>query len=267
MWRSGCARLAWVLTIILASAMLACGGGDGSGPSVTLTDEALRLMGLAQQDLGEPYASFPQLPSVLQSREEMIKFASDDEDQDIAKFDALKTYRERYQSDEAVTEVKGPFAVGTTATLFGSEGGASGYLEDDARDAEGQVGTFNPELRIDEVVRFDVEGIGEEALGLRVGMTVEPATNPLRADQTMVMFRRGVILGIVSVYSMGAEDLREQVKGLAAKLDQRIQAVLTGEVQPTPSEATPTAEATLSAQPTPTAEAASTAQPTPTAAP
>ena len=248
MWRSCCFRLAWVLSVVLVSAMLACDGGDGSGPSVTVTDEALRLMGLAPADVGEPYASFPQVPSVLQTREEMIEFSGDDEDQDIAKFDVLKTYRERYHSDEAVAEGKGPFALGTTAMLFGSEGGASGYLQDDARDAEGQVGTFNPELRIDALVRFDAEGVGEEALGLRLDLTIEPATNPVSVDQTIVLFRRGVILGIVSVHSMGTEDVSGQVKALAAKLDQRIQAVLAGEVQPTP-----TAEATSTAQPTPTA--------------
>jgi hypothetical protein len=258
-----------LLTILVALALVsasACGGGGGGGggggpkdmTDREITDEELSLMVLPQSDLGPQYADFKlDDTSGLQSNDAAINnaFDTEDEAQDVQRFGRANGYEESYTFSAAQPEEKGPIHIATGVILHNDADGASGNLNDGVGDAQRAVSMTKDNVTIQSVDTFEVGDIGQEAVGLIQKASFKVDQGDLAVDQTMVGFREGRLIGSVAITSLAGADVQEEATALARKLDERILAVLRGEVQqPAPaSQASPapTSEAT----PEPTSEA------------
>jgi hypothetical protein len=266
-------RLFMVLAALVLLSASACGGG-GSGPKDMtdreITDGDLSLMVLPQSELGPQYADFKlDDTSGLQSNEEAINAAFDTEDeaQDVEQFGRINGYEAFYTSPQALLEDKGPNNVGMQVILHENADGASGNLNDGVGDAQRAVGMTKGDVTIQGVDTFEVAGIGDEAVGMIQKASLKVGDQELTFEQTVVGFRQGRLIGSVTITDLEGTDVRDQATALAAKLDERIQAVLRGEVeQPSPTSeamASPTSEAMAA----PTSQAGPAATPEPTASP
>lgn len=234
-------KAAMLMTAFAAflSLMAACGGGStGEEDGITagdISDEQLTQMALSQSEWGDEYAALEPSASLLEDREQRAQRVSEDEAQDLERFGELKSYQDGYGREEAFQEGSGPLRVGTTVYLFESGKGASDYLEDDIEDLQGAIGEERGLTTIHSVDRFAVEGIGDEAVGLQIISTYLTEYGLVTVYQTMVSFREGGILAFVSVMRVDNTNLNVEVTALARKLDDRIQTVLGGEMEPTPA--------------------------------
>jgi hypothetical protein len=147
---------------------------------------------------------------------------------------------------------EGVFLIGTDVDLFEDSDGASGNFRDTIEDAKGQVGGTREDLTIESAEEFDAGQIADESAGYSFRAN-QPSRGRRSFTQQPSGFRRGRIIGSAIIVRLDDEDVREEVTALAGKLDERIQAVLRGEVEGEPA-----------AQPAPTAEPESTAEPEPT---
>lgn len=218
--------------------MAACGGGSaGQEDGITagdISDEQLTQMALSRSDWGDKYAALEPLEPVLEDREQRAQYVSEDEAQDLERFGELKSYEDGYHREEAFEEGTGPLSMGTKVYLFQSGKGASGYLEDDIADLEGEIGKERGLTTIHSVERFAVEGIGDESVGLEIAMSSLSEYGVFGVYQTLVWFREGRILARVSVMSLDNSRVRDEVSALARKLDERIRMVFSGQVPATP---------------------------------
>lgn len=216
----------------------ACGGeGGGEEDGITagdISDEQLALMVLEQSELGEGYAGFELTLSRLETRDQRAVHVDEDEAKDLERFGELKTYEQRYSRDEALAEGTGPVSVGTTVFVFESAKGASSYLDDDVADLERKVGQQLGLTKIHTVERFSLDAVGDESLGLRLIVLTLTETGWVSHYHTLAWFREGHILALVSLVRLDNSDVRAEAEALAHKLDERIQAVLGGQVVPTP---------------------------------
>jgi hypothetical protein len=242
-----------LLFAICVTLLSACGGGEADLTARAISDEELALMVLPQEELGAEYAE-------LELREDESGFRTndmtieedvdpDDERQDVERFGRLNGYSETYASSSFLGESAFGFdeegmLVAIGVELLRDREDAPGYLEDSVSEseamfldeAEGQEGL---ELELDSR-RFSPGGVGDGALGLQMylGAAMDDVS-VLSVNTTFLAFRRGRLLGIVGVVLGGEkEDKRDEVTALARKLDERIQAVLRGDITPSPA-ATP----------------------------
>jgi len=251
-------RLFTVLTALALLSASACGGGGGQADLTDreITDEELSLMVLPLSNLGPQYADFElDDTSGLQSNEQVIDDAFDEEDeaQDVERFGRTNGYEESYTFSAALPEEKGPIHIATGVILHEDADGASGNLKDGVEDAQRAVGMTKEDVTIQGVDTFEVGDIGQKAVGLIQKASIKIDEEELTIHQTVVGFREGRLIGSVVITNLKGEDVQEEATALARKLDERILAVLRGEVeQPAPtSEATP--EATSEATPGPSA--------------
>ena len=235
-WKAAMLMTAFAASLSL---MTACGGGGaGEEDGITagdISDEQLSQMALSQSEWGDEHAGLEWTGSLLEDREQRAQRVSEDEAQDLERFGELKSYQDGYGREEAFQEGSGPLRVGTTVYLFKSGEGASGYLEDDIADLEGEIGKERGRTTIHSVDRFAVEGIGDESLGLEIAIGFLSEYGLSTVHQTAVWLREGRILAFVSVMSLDNSDVRAEVTALARKLDDRIQTVLGGEMESTPA--------------------------------
>jgi len=256
-----------LFTILVALAFLsasACGGG-GSGPKDMtdreITDGELSLMVLPQSDLGSQYADFKlDDTSGLQSNEQVINTAFDTEDeaQDVEQFGRANGYEESYTFSAAQPEENGPIHIATGVILHKDADGASGNLKNGVEDAQQAVGKTKEDVTLQGVETFEVGNIGQEAVGLVQKASLKVGEQELAIEQTLVGFREGRLIGSVTIGSLAGGDVQEEATALARKLDERILAVLRGEVkQPPPTAApTPNPSAAPASEPTPGPSAA-----------
>ena len=228
-------------TILLVAAVaIACGGGDKGEPVVQqISDEDLAAMVLTQSDLGAELAqSSMEESSRFDTNEVRLQEADDPEDEasDQQTFGRLNGFDRQFSTPENLLQGEGPLLTVSGATLFEDADGASGYLEDEVKDVERHVGQTDLGLLLEAADRFDVSGVGDEAVGLRTqASTSTEAAEPVRIYVTYTWFRRGNLIGDVAVARVDDADAGEQALELAKRLDERIQAVLRGELTPSPS--------------------------------
>lgn len=230
-------RFLWTGGLLLVLFLAGCGdGGKGDSLAAHISDEALMSMALAKEELGDEYADFDLATSGVETREERTGDVSEDEAEDLKRFGELKSYHERYQREGALAEGSGPFTVGVTIYLFQSESGASGYLQDDLADLEQARAETPGAGLVENIDYFALDQTGDESLGFRatINLTTETGIVPVR--QTAAWIRRGGLLVLFSLMRLDEKDVRDEVRALARKLDERIEAVLAGQAPATPAE-------------------------------
>ena len=131
----------------------------------------------------------------------------------------------------SLTVRKGTLSLGTGVELLDGTVYAVQYLHARLTDYERLRGPVRPGVRLRNVSSFEVAGIGDEGGGIRATVIVPSL---IRAQETSVVFRRGRIVGYVSVVRADKGDARQEAMRLAVELDRRIQAVLTGEIEVKP---------------------------------
>jgi hypothetical protein len=243
--------VALIGALVCGLVLAACGGGGGEEQQVDLTsgqitDAELVLMLLPKAEMGEEYAglSFARDPW-LWTASDITSGALDPEEQaeDLEQFPLVSGSHVVYAESAIDGETGEPTdrTVAFTVYLFEDPQAASGYLEDELADWESQVGTMRTGLRhfeqeLTAAERFKPGGIADESRGIR--LTLASFINPPSAIDvhlTTVWFRRGRLLASTSMSTtLGDPDFREAAEALARKLDERIQAVLRGELTPTP---------------------------------
>jgi len=255
-------RLFMVLVALTLALAVACGGGGQKDlTDREITDEELSLMVLPLSELGSQYADFElDDTSGLQSNEQAIDDAFDKEDeaQDVERFGRANGYEALYTSSQALLEEKGPINIGMDVILHENADGASGNLKDGVEDAQRAVGKTQEDVTIEGADTFKVDNIGQGAVGMVHKASFKVDEQELTVEQTVVGFQEGRLIGSVAITGFEDEDMQVEATALARKLDERIQAVLRGEVEPSSA---PTSEA----KPAPTSEPrpAPTSEPTP----
>lgn len=235
--------------LLLATLVLACTGSTTDLNDREISDGELVAMMLPLADLGPAYADLElDDESGFQSNEDVVKDANDKEDEaeDIERYRRVTGYQEAFTSLEALSNRDGVFGIGTIVSLYEDADGASGDLLDTVDDAKRAVGTTAYHVTLEDVEEFTLDGIGDESAKLIVSLSVSDGGYAFYV--TVVMFRRGRLIGEVVIVRYDEEDVREEVAELARKLDERILAVLRGEIEP---RATPTPR--LTGEPAPTA--------------
>ena len=259
-----------LFTIVVALAFLsasACGGGGGPKDMTDreITDGELSLMVLPLSDLGSQYAQFElsQDESGFQSNDKTIENAFDPEDEtaDVQRFGRVKGYEEDYLSSEGLLGGTGPFHIATAVILHERADGTSGNLKDGVEDAQKAVGGTKDDATLETSEEFSVKDVGQEAAGLFQKGSVAGDDGGLTFYQTLVGFRQGRLIGSVSITRLDDEDVRDEATALARKLDDRILAVLRGEVE----EPSPTSEAKAAPTSKPKPGATSESTPSPSA--
>lgn len=236
--------------LVCALVLAACGGGGGEGQedltARDITDEDLVLMLLPKVEMGEDYAGLSLVHDPgLRTASDIIDAALDPEEQteDLERFALISASDVAYAEstiDEETGEPRGQ-TVAFAVHLFEDPEAASGYLEEDLADWEDQVGAMRTgrrhwEQKLTAAEQFKPGTIGDESRGIRFTLAafIVPSSS-IDARTTMVWFRRGRLLASASISTtIGDPDLREAAEALAGKLDERIQAVLRGELTPTP---------------------------------
>jgi len=253
-------RRLFMLVVALALALaVACGGGGPSDPTDReITDDELSLMALPLSDLGSQYADFElDDTSGLQSNEQAIDdaFDSEDEAQDVERFGRANGYEAFYTSTQALLDEKGPINVGTDVILHENADGASGNLKDGVDDAQRAVGMTQEDVTIESVDTFEAGDIGQDAVGVVQKASFKADQAEFTLNQTIVGFQEGRLIGSVAITGFEGEDMQAEATAIARKLDERILAVLRGEVEPSSA---PTSEAkpapTSKSRPSPTSE-------------
>jgi len=207
-------------------------------PEGEITSDQLALMTLPKADLGEDYATFQlAVDAGFESNQQNIEDDRDPEDEarDVEQFGRVNGYSAGFESSAAVLAREGAYVVGTSVELFDEAAGASGYLWDDVADLERDIAKTSEGLTLTHVERFGVETVGDESAGLRLTLSFGDEGETLPVYATYVMFRRGWIVAYAVSARFDQNDVAGEVEALARKLDQRIQAVLRGELMPTPT--------------------------------
>ncbi len=243
-------RTLLLLPLLLVTLVLACNGGPTDLTDREISDGELVAMILPQADLGPAYADL-QLDddSGFETSEDAIEDAFDEEDEaeDIVRFGRVTGYGETFISTAGFISQEGVFLIAVDVSIYESGDGASGYLQDELEDTRREVGVSRDGGILERLDEFHPEGVGDESAGMFAVLKAAEA-EALPFNVTLVMFRRGRLIGEVVIVRFDEEDVRQEVTELAHKLDERILAVLRGDIEP---RATPTPR--LTGEPAPTA--------------
>lgn len=231
-------RLAVAAACVAAAASVAAcnGGGPTDLTSREIADPELSRMVLPLSALGPEYSGFElhEDASGFRPNEDAGEGSFDPEDavEDAERFGRVMGYREVYRSSVGATVGAGAYSVATAVILFEDAAGASGHLRDAAEDGKRQVGaTTSGGWTLETYDEFDPGGIGDESIGALAALSGPSADKESVFYLTSVAFRRGRLSGVVTLTQFDDEDVREQAGLLARKLDERIAAVLRGEIE------------------------------------
>jgi hypothetical protein len=213
--------------------MAACGGGDGEADFTDrpISDADLGTMALYEVDLPQDFAGFVRTTeSGFKTNELSVEghFDPADEADDLELFGQVREYVRAYGPPPVDGQIPQEEAISfvSSARLFEDPSGASDYLEDELADIEGSVGKDMGGATIEEVERFKVGGIADEAAGVRTTLVLPDDGSERPAYGTQVFFRRGRLLLTIAVVRTDDEDVSAELEVLARSLDERIQVVL-----------------------------------------
>lgn len=229
---SGKWMIPWVAGLLLVMAMAACGGGGKADiTDRPISDADLGMMDVYEVDLPGDYAGFVRTgESGFRTNEQSAEenFDPVDEAQDLERFGQVSRYVRAYGPPEvdgsAVQE--GAVGLASSVRLFGDASGAAGYLQDELADVDGSVGKDLGGATIEEVARFKVHKIGDEAIGVRTRLVLREDGSERFLYSTTVAFRRGRLLSSIAAVRTDDKDVSPELELLARSLDERIQVVL-----------------------------------------
>ena len=246
-------RIAFISALIVTAAMIACkdnGAPDQGNPinetptasELNITDQDLSLMVLPLKDMGPEYAKFELSDdSGFQSNAHVIETADDVEDRrnDVAQFGRINGYEDIYLSAKALRNGAGVFMAGTDVDLLADAEKCSASIENYADDMVRAIGTTNAGWTAEKADKYYPGQIGQRAVGVTVtiGISAEAGLPPQVQvlHGTIFSFCRGRLMGGATIIRADNGDAEEATAAMARKLDQRIQAVLDGDVQPEPT--------------------------------
>jgi hypothetical protein len=188
-------------------------------------------MALYEVDLPQDFAGFVRTTeSGFKTNELSVEghFDPADEADDLELFGQVREYVREYRPPPVNGMIPGEEAISfvSSARLFEDPSGASDYLEDELADIEGSVGKDMGGATIEEVERFKVGGIADEAAGVRTTLVLPDDGSERPAYGTQVYFRRGRLLFSIAVIRMDDKDVSAELELLARSLDERIHVVL-----------------------------------------
>jgi len=221
----------WKTALALSTALLllaaACGGdsdGNGGGDDTAreISNEELAQMVLAPEQFGPEYVGFTSDPD--NSGALNLDTASEDdfdpaaERADLEAFGFASGYQAYFTSGQG-TEA-GTRSLGSDVGVFQTADSAAQYFGDSTAEIKDYIGKTSEGFTIVEAEEFDLESTADEAVGLRAvsRFTSEDGTT---TDIWIVgtSFRRGRLLGGLTIYAIGASDLEKQrLQGIATVL-------------------------------------------------
>jgi len=227
--------------LLLALAMAACGGGGE--PDLTarpISDADLGTMAVYEVDLPQEFAGFVRTTeSGFKTNEQSAEGHLDpaDEAQDLELFGQVREYVRAYRLPPVGGQIAEGEAISfvSSARLFEEPSGASDYLEDELADMEGSLGKDMDGTTIEEVERFKVGGIADEATGVRTTLLLPDDGSERLAYGTQVFFRRGRLLLTIAETRTDDKDVSAELEALADSLDERIQVVLQTTLMASPT--------------------------------
>jgi hypothetical protein len=210
---------------------LACKSGGGGDTSREITEEELTQMVLALTDYGGAYGGFePDSDNGFLTLEQRADedFDPQTETQDLQQFGWTKTYAEDFVSSQAVEDRAGVFLIGSTVDLYENVEGAGGHFDDTTAELSELAGKTSEGFTVDRVETFQSD-VGDEAVGFIIDGTAEDEDgSEFAISAGGLAFRHGRLMGSLGFATFGDGSFEEELKRLAATMDQRISRVLAG---------------------------------------
>ncbi len=227
------------ILLSLAAAASACGGGDDDELKKaleSLSENDLAIMVLPQQDLADEFADLDvDEDSGFQDNEARADDTVDPDDTADELKDAgrINGYGLTYW-DPALTaleEGQGVISVSTEVELFEGGGAASDFFAKQVGDRKRMEGEeIEANVTLEDVERFAVDGLADEAVGLRQQVSF----HDVQMYGTAVAFRLDRLVGAATLARADDADANSQVEDIARALEERITGVLLGEITGTP---------------------------------
>jgi hypothetical protein len=215
----------------------ACGGDDELQQALeSVAENDLAIMVLPQDELGDEFADLEvDEDSGFVDNEQAADDTVDPDDtaDDLEEAGRIDGYELAYTGPalSALEAGEGIISVTTEVELFEDGGGASGFLAkqiDDFERLEG--GELEAGVTLEDVERFAVDGLADEAIGLRQ----QASFGDVDMHATLVVFRLDRLVGAATIVRADDADVNSQVEEIAQALDERIEGVLLGEISGTP---------------------------------
>jgi len=241
--------LSFVATLFALSAVAsACGGGDDELKQAGGDDELkqaleslwendLAFMGLPQDKLGDEFADLEVEASGFQDNRARADYTIDPEDtaDDLEEAGRINGFVLAY-ADPALSALdaqdagEGLAGVSTEIDLFKDGDRASDFLAKQIDDFQRLEGEEVDGIVLEEVETFAVDGLADEATGLRLQFS----SDDVQGYVTFVAFRLGRLVGTATLSRADDADVNSQAEEIARALEQRIEGVLLGEITGTP---------------------------------
>ena len=223
--------LALAAALLMLFALACKSGGGGGDTSREITDEELSQMVLALTDYGGAYGGFQTDDEngflTLEQRADE-DFDPQTETQDLQQFGWTKAYAEDFVSSQAVEDRAGVYVIGSDVDLYTSTDGAAEHFADSKAELSELAGKTSEGFTVDRVETFQSD-VGDEAVGFNIDGTAEDEDGSKFAISAGgLAFRHGRLMGSLGFATFGDGSFEEELKRLAATMDQRISLVLAG---------------------------------------
>jgi len=246
--KSSSVAIAFLFSSCLA-VLSACGGGGGgdlTGREIggdeleralrSVVENDLAIMVLPQENLGDEFADLEtDEDSGFVDNQEAADGTIDPDDtaSDLEQAGRINGYELSYTdtSLSALEAGEGVVVVATDVNLFRDVGAASDFLAKEADDHQRFEGKeIRPGLILEEVETFAVDGLGDEAIGLRARASLGDAKLYL----TSISFRLDRLVGGAWLFRADDASVNSQVEAIARALEERIKDVLLGDIGEVP---------------------------------
>lgn len=212
--------------------------GATSAATAGAGENDLTIMVLPADELGGLATRFAVDPdSGFQSNEAAAAGSIDPDDSaaDLAALGRINGYQLSYEATDfgaLVAAGQGLRGVQTLVTLFRDAEGASAWLRKRLADFERYEGAVVGEAVLSHFDTFSVGNLGDEAGGFRVAVRAQGFEFELFA--TAVYFRLDRITALAGILHLDDRDMTVEAEAFAHSLDERIRAVLRGEISEGP---------------------------------
>jgi hypothetical protein len=222
-----------ILTLIVLAASACKSGGGSDDTSREIGDAELSQMVLELGQFGPEYTSFaPDAENGVVNVEAAAKddFDPANELADLLNYGYLSGVDSFYSSNSGGPG--GTFFLGSQVALFRTVEGATGYLEDSAKEIKNDIGKTSSGVTLLEAEKLDFDAGADAAIGIR-GIARFSHEDGTSTDVWIVVaeYRRGRLLGAVATYAIAPNDLEKtrlqgKVESLAGVMNSRMAAVL-----------------------------------------